>query len=61
MEASILAAEEEVLRIEALFADPDFFVTRSQEAAGLEKKLAETRHEIARLYARWEELEVLRS
>jgi hypothetical protein len=56
MEAAILAAEEEVSRIEALFAEPDFYVSHAAELPSLEAKLGAARDEVARLYARWAEL-----
>jgi len=56
MEASILAAEDEVTTIEALFAQPDFYVTHAAQLSELETKLRAARDEVARLYARWAEL-----
>ncbi|HSV62806.1 MAG TPA: ABC transporter C-terminal domain-containing protein, partial [Chthoniobacterales bacterium] len=56
MEAAILAAEEEVTAIEALFAQPDFYVTHTAQLFELEAKLRAARDEVARLYARWAEL-----
>ena len=56
MEVAILAAENEVARIEALFAEPDFYVTHAAELTTLEIKLRSARDEVARLYARWAEL-----
>jgi ABC transport system ATP-binding/permease protein len=56
MEAAILATENEVARIEALFADPMFFAEHGAEFAKYEKELREARDQVARLYARWEEL-----
>jgi ATP-binding cassette subfamily F protein uup len=56
MEAAILAAENEVARIEALFAEPDFYVTHAAELTTFEKELRAARDEVARLYARWAEL-----
>ncbi len=56
MEATILAAENEVARIEALFAEPDFYVTHAAELAKFEAELRKSRDEVARLYARWAEL-----
>jgi ATP-binding cassette subfamily F protein uup len=55
MEATILAAESEVARIEALFAEPDFYIKHA-DFARLEAELRQTRDEVARLYARWAEL-----
>ena len=56
MEAAILAAENEVARIEALFAEPEFYVTHASDFAKIEVELVNARHEVARLYARWAEL-----
>src|SRR3954453_12812462 len=56
MEAAILAAEGEVARIEALFAEPNFYVSHASELATLEAKLRAARDQVARLYARWAEL-----
>jgi ABC-type multidrug transport system ATPase subunit len=56
MEAAILAAENEVAEIEALFAEPDFYVKHAAELTNFEMKLRAARDEVARLYARWAEL-----
>src|SRR5205085_10781051 len=56
MESAILTAENEVARIEALFAEPDFFATRAADYATFEAELRAARDEVARLYARWAEL-----
>jgi len=56
METAILAAENEVARIEVLFAEPDFYITHSAELTTLETKLCVARDEVARLYARWADL-----
>ena len=61
MEDTILTAESEVSRIESLFEAPDFYSTHANDAGDLEKQLESKRHEIARLYARWEELEAIRA
>jgi ATP-binding cassette subfamily F protein uup len=57
MEAVILAEEARVKELNRLLNDPEFYVTRSQEASGLTKELEAARSEVARLYARWAELE----
>ncbi len=59
MEAAILAAEEEVARIEARLSDPDFFVQHAAEFPQVDAELRSARAEVARLYARWEELSIL--
>jgi ATP-binding cassette subfamily F protein uup len=56
MEASILAAENEVARIEALFAEPDFYTAHAAELSRFETELRAARDKVARLYARWAEL-----
>ena len=57
MEAAILAAETRVEELEATLDDPGFYVTHSQDAPGMHAELDGGKAEIARLYARWEELE----
>jgi ATP-binding cassette subfamily F protein uup len=56
MEAAILAAENDVARIEALFAEPDFYTEHAADLARFEAELRKAREEVARLYARWAEL-----
>jgi ATP-binding cassette subfamily F protein uup len=56
MEAAILAAENEVARIEALFAEPDFYTEHAAKLSRFEAELRAARDEVARLYARWAEL-----
>ncbi len=57
MESTILDAEARAEEIETLLNDPDFFVSRSQEASALITELEEKKEEVTRLYARWAELE----
>lgn len=59
IEGLILSAEEEVSRLETLFSQPNFYAESGQQWAQLEAQLAAARHEVARLYARWQELELL--
>jgi ATP-binding cassette subfamily F protein uup len=61
IEANITSVEAEVERIEAVFSAPDFYLTRGEETARLTEQLAAARKEVDRLYARWNELEELRS
>jgi ATP-binding cassette subfamily F protein uup len=61
MEATILAAENEVVRIEATFAAPDFPAQYSGDWRDLEAQLEAARSAVARLYARWEELAAIKS
>ena len=56
IEATILAAEEEVMRFEAQFADPNFYAGHGAEYSKLEAELRSARDRVAQLYARWEEL-----
>jgi ATP-binding cassette subfamily F protein uup len=56
MEKTILAAEEEVSRLEALFAQPDFYSKHGSNWQKLESDLEAARAEVTRLYSRWEEL-----
>ena len=61
MEARIHAIEAEVARVENLFADPEFFRRQGAQVNRLTDELEAARAEIARLYARWEELEAVRT
>lgn len=57
MEADILAAEQRVEALEATLNDPGFYATRAREAPGVIAELDLAKAEVARLYARWEELD----
>jgi len=61
MEANILAAETEVARIETLFAAPDFFEKHRDDLQTHEANLEAARKRVADLYARWAQLEGLKS
>ena len=61
MEAQIHAVEEEIARIEGLFASPDFHRTHATQTNQLLAELAAAKEKLARLYARWEELEAIKS
>ena len=54
METAILCAENEVVRLEKLLAEPDFFVSRAADWPQVEAELKETRQRVAHLYERWE-------
>jgi len=41
--------------------DPEFYITRSQEATHLVEQIEKEKAIVAALYARWEELEALRA
>ncbi len=56
MEAAILAAEDEVVRLEAIFTAPDFYATHASNWQQLEADLRLARDGVARLYERWAEL-----
>jgi ATP-binding cassette subfamily F protein uup len=56
MEDAILAAEKEVVRLEVLIADPDFYVSRAAEWPQIEAELRDARNRVAHLYERWEAL-----
>ena len=47
--------------LEAKFASEDFYERHGHEWQALEGKLKSGRKEVARLYARWEELETIRA
>ena len=61
IEAQIHAAETEVARIEGLFADPEFFRKQGAQVNQLTIELDATKENIAKLYARWEQLEAIRA
>jgi ATP-binding cassette subfamily F protein uup len=61
MEAEILAVEENIARIEAAFADPDFHRKHGQRTAELTAELAGDKERLVRLYDRWQELEAIRA
>ena len=60
MEAAILAAEQNIARIEALFAEPDFHRQHGQRTPELTAELTAEKARVARLYERWQELEAIR-
>ena len=57
MEESILQAEARAHELETTLNDPAFHATRSREARDLVARLEEAKAEVARLYARWQELD----
>ncbi len=61
MEGSILAAEENVARLESMFAAPDFYQQHGDRWKEMQGELDAAKKEVARLYARWEELEAVRA
>jgi ATP-binding cassette subfamily F protein uup len=60
IERVILAAEQDVETIEGRLNDPTFQASRFAEIPAVVAQLAATKAEVARLYSRWEELELLR-
>ena len=61
MEEQIYAADAEIQRIEGLFASPDFHRTHATQTSQLTADLAAAKEKLAKLYARWEELEKLKA
>src|SRR5205823_4995533 len=61
MEANILAAENEISDLEAMFAAPDFYAKPRAEIFDLETQLKTARDKVAQLYTRWHELELLQN
>ncbi|HTB83134.1 MAG TPA: ABC-F family ATP-binding cassette domain-containing protein [Candidatus Sulfotelmatobacter sp.] len=61
MEAQIQALEAEVVRIEGLFADPEFFKKNAAKVNELTVALEAAKGKIPQLYARWEELEAVKT
>jgi hypothetical protein len=57
----VLAGEENVARIEALFLDPDFHRKYGQRTDELKAELASEKGRIAKLYERWQELDAIRT
>jgi ATP-binding cassette subfamily F protein uup len=61
MEEQIHALEAEVLRIEGLFADPEFFRKHAAQVSQLTHELDVAKANVPKLYARWEELEAIKT
>jgi ABC transport system ATP-binding/permease protein len=61
MEAHIHAVEAEICRIENLFALPDFHRTHAGQSNQLMAELESEKKNLAKLFARWEELEAVRA
>lgn len=58
METLIPETEEKIAELEAVFSEPDFYAKHAADSTAMQKELEELRAETARLYARWEELEL---
>ena len=61
MEAQIHAVDAEIARIEGLFVLPDFHRTYATQTSQLTANLATAKENLAKLYARWEELEAIKA
>jgi ATP-binding cassette subfamily F protein uup len=61
IEDQIHAVEAEVARIEGLFAQPDFFRKHATQVNQLTDELEAAKERVAKLYARWEELERIKT
>jgi ATP-binding cassette subfamily F protein uup len=61
IEAQIHAMEAEVARIEGLFADPEFFRKHAAQVNQLTSELDAAKASVPKFYARWEELEAIKS
>ena len=61
MEETLLAAEDEVARIESLFNAPNFYEKFGDRWESLDAELKAGRHKVAQLYARGEQLEALKT
>jgi len=61
MEARIAAVDAEIARIEGLFASPDFHRTHATQTNQLTADLAAAKENLAKLYARWEELTAIKA
>jgi ATP-binding cassette subfamily F protein uup len=59
IEEAIVAAEREVATLEATLSDPGVFKDRAAEVPELVGKLEAARHEVERLFARWQELDAI--
>jgi ATP-binding cassette subfamily F protein uup len=61
MEAAILSAEERKAALETALADPETYRKEGAGVARLRADLDRAAAEVETLYARWQELEALRS
>jgi ATP-binding cassette subfamily F protein uup len=61
IEETIMAAESAVSELENMFMSPDFHSKYGQQTRELNEQLESARQEVERLYARWEELEAIKS
>ena len=61
MEAQIQVMDAEIARIENLFTQPEFHRTHGAQTDQLVADLAASKQKLSQLYARWEELETIKS
>ncbi|PAW76867.1 MAG: ABC transporter [Pedosphaera sp. Tous-C6FEB] len=61
MENQVYAVEEQIGKIENLFADPEFHKTQATHTNALMAELAAHKDKLNQLYKRWEELEALKA
>jgi ATP-binding cassette subfamily F protein uup len=61
IEAIIHTLEAEIADTEALFISPDFHRTHATKTAGLLANIEESKKKVSSLYARWEELEDIKT
>jgi ATP-binding cassette subfamily F protein uup len=61
MEELILTTEQEIARIEELFASPEFHRTHAARTSELMAELEAMKVRLAQHFARWEELEAVRA
>jgi ATP-binding cassette subfamily F protein uup len=61
MESQIAVVDAEIVRIEALFASPEFHRTHADQTSQLMADLAAAKAKLPVLYARWEELESIKT
>ena len=61
MEAQIHAIEAEIARIEGLFAQPDYHRKHATQVNQLTDELEAAKENVVKLYARWEELETIKT
>lgn len=61
MEEQVYGVEEQIGRIENLFAEPDFHKTHATQTNALLGELAAHKEKLSQLYKRWEELEAIKT
>lgn len=61
IEGVIFAAESKVAELDRMLNDPEFYIARSQEAGDKIAEQEAAHAEVVRLYARWAELESIKS